>query len=137
MAAGTLGLRRLFLSRRIRRSLSEMMKLKRIRLVTITVDFECQLGTVNERAGRTSSWIGLFPEIHCRDKVVLEGEHVQNLALREHLTMEAPDELMNPDSDLTIISLSEIQGFNVRIKITPLPRPVSADFFFPDSLASF
>src|ERR1700737_4444817 len=47
---------------------------------------------------RTSGWIGLIPDVHCRDKTAVHSEYVQNLAVRKNIPLKALDELVHPDA---------------------------------------
>jgi hypothetical protein len=52
---------------------------------------------------RTSGWIGLIPEVHCRDKTAVHSKYVQSLAVRKNIPLKALDELVHPDACLASV----------------------------------
>src|SRR6266404_5502 len=85
---------------------------------------------------RTSGWIGLIPEVHCRDKTAVHSEYVQNLAIRKNIPLKALDELVHPDACLASVFLGHCKRFDTGIELTPLSSPVGADLFLSDNLAA-
>ncbi len=62
---------------------------------------------------RTSGWIGLIPEVHCRDKTAVHSEYVQNLAIRKNIPLKALDELVHPDVCHASIFLGHCKRFGL------------------------
>src|ERR1700674_1368951 len=60
---------------------------------------------------QTSGWIGLTPEVHCRDKTAVHSEYVQNLAVRKNIPLKALDELVHPDVCHASIFLGHCKRF--------------------------
>ena len=60
---------------------------------------------MHECGGRPSAWIGLIPEVHCRDETAVHGKYVQNLAVRENIPLKVLDELVHPDLSLAFVFL--------------------------------
>ena len=56
---------------------------------------------------RTSSWIGLTPNGHGYDKTAVQGEYVENLAVRYNIPLQTLDELVHPDADVATVSLGD------------------------------
>jgi len=79
---------------------------------------------------RTSDRIGLISKVHGCDETTVQGEYVENLAIRKNIPLKALDELVHPDAGLASIFLGNRKRFDIRIERTPLSSPVGADLFF-------
>jgi len=86
--------------------------------------------------GRRSVLAGFVSEVHGCDEAVPRGEDVENLAVGKDIALKVLDDLMDVDADLVCFFGGDGEWFDVGIELTPLARPVRADFFFADNLAS-
>src|SRR5262245_5879718 len=89
-----------------------------------------------ERVRRTRVWIGLIPEVHSCDETTVHSKHVNNLAIRKHITLKALYELVHPDTGLAPVFLGHCKRFNMGIELTPLSLPIGADLFFSDNFSA-
>ena len=89
---------------------------------------------MRESSRRTSRSPSLVPELHGRNETALHRKHVMNLAVRKNIPVQALDELMHSNANPASIFLGHPKRFDMRIELTPLPTPISADLFFPDNL---
>jgi hypothetical protein len=101
---------------------------------TVEGSADSQLESMYECGRRTSGWIGLIPEVHCRDKTAVHSEYVQNLAVRKNIPLKALDELVHPDACFASVFLGHCKRLDMGIEFTPLSSPVGADLFFSDNL---
>lgn len=85
---------------------------------------------------RTGGWIGLISEVHGHDKAAVDGEYVENLAVRR-TPWKALDELVHSDAGLASAFLSHCERFDMGIELTPLPSPIGAYCFFSDDLVKY
>src|SRR5258708_33857014 len=95
-----------------------------------------QLGSMRECGRRTSSWIGLIPEVHGCDKTAVHSEYVENLAVRKNIPLKALDELVHPDAVLASVFLGHCERFDMVIDLPPLSSPIGAVRFFSENFAS-
>lgn len=79
--------------------------------------------------GSRTRCIGLLSEVHGCDETVVQGEYMENFAVRKNIPFKIPDELVHSDPDPASIFLGYRQRFNIAIELTPLPTPISTDLF--------
>lgn len=89
-----------------------------------------------ESGSRSTSRIGLIPEVHGCDKTVVHSEDVENFAVRKNIALEIPDKLVHPDADSASVFLGDGQRFDMAIELAPLSSPISADLFLSDNPAA-
>lgn len=94
------------------------------------------LGSMGECGRRTGSWAGLIAEVHGCNETARHGEHVNNLAVGEHIDLEALDELADPYTDIACVFVGHGKGFDMGSELTPLARPIGADLVLSDDLAA-
>ncbi len=60
-----------------------------------------------------------------------------DLAVREHITAEALDELMDSDIDLARRAVDHFERIDVGIELVPLASPIGTNLFFSDDAPAF
>ena len=85
----------------------------------------------------TRTWIGLITEVHTFDETVVDGKHVEYLAVRKNVALKTLDELVHSDAGPAAVYLADCKRFDMWIEFAPLSHPIRTDLFLSDNLAAF
>jgi hypothetical protein len=90
---------------------------------------------MRECGGRTIC-IHLIPGVQDCDETVVQGEYMEDFAVRKNIPFKISDHLVHSDLDPASILLGDCQRFGMAIELTRLPSPISADLFLSDNPAA-